>query len=123
MRKKVNYFLFCSREYLADPGEARGCSTNTFVINSVTQSVSDPFPPASLRRRHAQTVNDSSSTFIIEIKNFLNPEGHHNFITGSKVVAFLLKGWILPIGAVTSGRVCVAGLFIAKEKELLNLNE
>ena len=52
--------------YLADPGEARGCSTNTFVINSfihsVSQSVSQPFPPTALRRRHAQTVRDSSSS-------------------------------------------------------------
>jgi hypothetical protein len=26
--------------FLADPGEARGCSTNTFVINELSQSVS-----------------------------------------------------------------------------------
>ena len=50
---------------LADPEEARGCSTNTFVINSlinsVSQSMSQPFPPTLLRLPHAQTVRDSSS--------------------------------------------------------------
>ena len=34
---------------------------------------------------------------VIVIKNFLNPEGHKNPISGSKVPAILLKGWILPI--------------------------
>ena len=40
------------------------------------------------------------------IKTFLNPEGHQNRITGSKVTAILLKGWILPI----SGASAVEGL-------------
>ena len=40
------------------------------------------------------------------IKTFLNPEGHHNRIIGSKVTVNLLKGWILPIGGAASGRVC-----------------
>ena len=40
------------------------------------------------------------------IKNFLNPEGHQNPISGSKVTAILLKGWMLPIGGAASGRVC-----------------
>ena len=37
------------------------------------------------------------------IKNFLNPEGHQNPISGSKVTAILLKGWILPIGGASAG--------------------
>ena len=37
------------------------------------------------------------------IKNFQNPEGHQNPISGSKVTAILLKGWILPIGGASSG--------------------
>ena len=37
------------------------------------------------------------------IKNFLNPEGHQNPISGSKVMAILLEGWILPIGGASSG--------------------
>ena len=37
------------------------------------------------------------------IKNFLNPEGHQNPITGSKVRAILLKGWILRTGEASAG--------------------
>ena len=38
-------------------------------------------------------------------KEILNLEGHPNCIAGSKVVAILLNGWILPIGEASSGRV------------------
>ena len=37
------------------------------------------------------------------IKSFLNPEGHKNPISGSKVTAILLKGWIWPIGEASAG--------------------
>ena len=37
------------------------------------------------------------------IKNFLNPRGHENPITGSRVTAILLKGRILPIGGASGG--------------------
>ena len=50
--------------YLADPGKARGCSISSLVINSFTESVSQPFPPPALRRRHAQTVRVCISTVI-----------------------------------------------------------
>ena len=43
-------------------------------------------------------------TIILEI---LNPKKHQNCITYSKVTAILLNGWILPVGGVASGRVCV----------------
>ena len=70
--------------------------------NSLINSVRNHFPPTALRRHHAQTVEDSSSSYkidyVIVIKTFLNPEGHPNRISGSKVTAILLKGWILPIG-------------------------
>ena len=36
------------------------------------------------------------------IKTFLNPEGHQNCISGSKVTAISLKGWILPIGGASA---------------------
>ena len=39
-----------------------------------------------------------------------NPEGHQDPITGSKVTTILLKGMILPIGGVASGRVCACSL-------------
>ena len=68
----------------------------------------------------AQTVRDSTSSYkidyVIMIKNFLNPEGHQNPFSGSKLTAILLKGWIWPIGGVASGgsapAACAAGLFI-----------
>ena len=65
-----------------------------------------PFPPTALRRRHAQTVRDSSSSYkidyVIVIKNFLNLEGHQHPIIGSKVTAILLKGWTSPIGGASA---------------------
>jgi hypothetical protein len=42
--------------------------------------------------------------------NFLNPEGQQNAINNSKVTVILLKGWILPISGVASGRVCACSL-------------
>ena len=42
-------------------------------------------------------------TFLEEI---INPEGLPKCITGSKVTAILLNGWILPVVGVVSGRVC-----------------
>ena len=44
------------------------------------------------------------------IKNFLNLKGHQNHINGSKVTATLVKGYMLPIGGVASGRVSACGL-------------
>ena len=40
-------------------------------------------------------------------KEILNPKGHPNCMTGSKVMAILLNWWILPVGGVPSGMVCV----------------
>jgi hypothetical protein len=48
--------------------------------------------------------------YVIMIKNFLNPKGHQNPISASKAMAILLKGWILSIGGVVSGRVCACSL-------------
>ena len=63
--------------------------------------------PTALRRRNTQTVGDRSYSYkidyVIVIKNFLNSEGHQNPISGSKVTAILLKGWILPIGEASAG--------------------
>ena len=78
-----------------------------WLIHSFNNSVGEPFPPTALRRRHAQTVRDSTSSYkidyVIVIKNFLNLEGHHNPTSGSKVTDILLKGWILPIGGASAG--------------------
>ena len=43
------------------------------------------------------------ATLFLEI---LNLEGHQNRITGSRVTAILLNGWILPIG----GALAMEGL-------------
>ena len=55
------------------------------------------------------------------IQIFLNPEGHQNRISGSKVTGMLLKEWILPIGGVASGRVCVSDLRGTMAKPGFNL--
>ena len=51
-------------------------------------------------------VGDSSSgykiDYVIVINKFLNPEGHQNPVNGSKVMAILMKGWILPIGGAST---------------------
>ena len=46
-------------------------------------------------------------TCIFEI---LNLEGHSNDITGLRVTAIFLNGWILPIDGVASERVCACSL-------------
>ena len=87
------------------PGQSQGLLNKHlrhWFIHSFIDWVSEPFPPRALRRRHAQTVRDCSSSYKIEyvivIKTFLNPEGYQNRISGLKVTVILLKGWILPIG-------------------------
>ena len=91
--------------FLADPAKARGCSINSLVINSLINWFRQPFPPTALRRRHAQSVWDSTSSYKVDIliKNSPNHEGYPNLISGSKVMAILLKRWILPIGGASSG--------------------
>ena len=68
--------------------------------------MSHPFPPTALWRRHAQTVRDRASSYkidyVIVIKSFLNPKGHQNPISGSKVMVILLKGLILPLGGASA---------------------
>ena len=48
---------------LSDPGEARGCSTNTSVINWLTDWW---FVEISLRRRHALVVKDGAFSHKID---------------------------------------------------------
>ena len=52
-------------------------------------------------------------------KKILNLEGLHNCITGSKVMAILLNGCILPIGGASSGRGCACSL---RSRLVLDLN-
>ena len=59
-------------------------------------------------------VGDGASTHKIEyvwkFNEILNLEGHQNCTIGSRVMGILLKGDILPIGVVASGRVCAYSL-------------
>ena len=68
----------------------------------------------SLRRRHALIVEDGAFShrvyYVTIFWEILNLEGHPNRITGSKVTAISLRGWILPIGGVASGWVCACSL-------------
>ena len=70
----------------------------------------------SLWRRHALTVTDCAFSHKIDyvtiFKEILNPKGHPNCITGSKVTAILLNGWILSFSGASSGRVCSCSLRI-----------
>ena len=94
--------------YLADPGEASGCSSNTFSI----RWLSHPLVKISLRRRHAKMVKHGASchktNYIDIFPEILNLDGHQNRCVGSKVMAILLNGLILLTGGVASGRVCPA---------------
>ena len=57
--------------------------------------------------RFSRTVRDRASSYnidyIIVIKSFLNPKGHQDPLSGSKVMAILLKGWVWPIGEASAG--------------------
>ena len=62
------------------------------------------------------------------IKNFLNPKGHQNRISGSKVTVILLKGWILPTGGASAGEglpcsLCSGLVLSEKCLEILFLNQ
>ena len=60
----------------------------------------------SLRRRHALSVEDGAFShkidYITIFLETLNLEGHLNCITGSRLTAILLNGWILPIGGASA---------------------
>ena len=60
----------------------------------------------SLRRPHALMVEDGAFNHMIDyitiFWEILNLEGHPNRITGSRVTAILLNGWILPIGGASA---------------------
>ena len=59
-------------------------------------------------------VGDGASThkidYVGKFKEILNFEGHQNRTTGSRVMAILQKGKLLPIGGVAFERVCACSL-------------
>ena len=68
----------------------------------------------SLRRRHALMVEVGAFShdidYVGKFWEILNLKAHPNCITGSKVTAILLNGWILPIGGASAVSVCVCSL-------------
>ena len=114
---------------ISRPGRSQGLLYKhlcDYFIHSFINSVSHSFPPTALHRRHGQTVRDSSSSYKLDyrlltivIKNFLNSEVHENFISGSKVMAILLKGWICLLVELhqegSASAACAACLFYSTE--------
>ena len=60
----------------------------------------------SVRRRHAQIVEDGAFSHKIDcitiVLNILNLKGHPNCITGSRVTATLVNEWILIFGSASA---------------------
>ena len=54
---------------------------------------------------------------ILHFAAILNLEWHLNRIAGSKVMAFLLIGWILSVGGASSGGICAQ---LAKQACFIN---
>ena len=55
-------------------------------------------------------VGDGAFSHKIDYVKILNLEGNPNHITGLKVMAISLNGWILPIDGDASVRVCICSL-------------
>ena len=56
-------------------------------------------PPRPMTEDGAFSHKIDNDTIFLEIQNL---EGHLNRITGSRVTAILLNGWILPIGGASA---------------------
>ena len=61
--------------------------------------------------------------FVTMFKEILNHEGHPNYITGSKVMAILLNGWICLLVELhwkgSAPATCAAGLFLLWNKLII----
>ena len=93
---------------LADPGEVRDCSINSFVINWLIKSVIlflTQLYGAATPKWFEIALPVIKLTMSWGSKTFLSPEGHHNRLIGSKVPVILLKGWNLPICGAVLGKV------------------
>ena len=105
---------------ISRPGLCQGLLYNHLrdsLIHSFSQSW---FVKISLRRRHTLTFADGAFSHKIDhvtiFQEILNSKGYPNRITGSKVTAILLKGWILPMVELhregSASAACAAGLFL-----------
>ena len=95
-RREIQYLLY--KDFFSRPGRSQGCSTNTFVINSLIQSTA-------WRWCFSHKID-----YVTLFKETLNLEGHLNRITGSKDTAILLNGWICLLVELQRWRVCVCSL-------------
>ena len=72
------------------------------LIHPFIDSLSDPLVKIALRRRNIPMVGNCAFShkidYITIVLEILKLEGHKNRITGSRVAAILLNGWIFPIG-------------------------
>ncbi len=111
---------------LADPGEARGCSTNTSVIHSFIHSlIQSWFVKISLWRRHALSVADGDFSHKIDYVTIclenLNPNGHPNRNTGSKVTTQFEIECRCGGHSVTKKFMTILQILVAKPKLWKNL--
>ena len=91
------------------PGRSQGLLYN-HLRHSFNHSLSDwSFVKIYLRRRHT-LVGGGASThkkdYVGKYTEIINLKGHQNRTTCSRVMAIFLKGKLLSIGGVASGRVC-----------------
>ena len=90
---------------ISRPGQNRGCSTNTFFNNALTDSVIVcEIIPTALPRLNGwrwcfQSWNRLCYFFFFSI---INLKGHPNCDTDSRVTAILLNRYILPIGGASA---------------------
>ena len=81
--------ILCKR--IQNTPKFKHCKNLLQTPPSLINRVSDPLPPTALRRRHAQTARDSSSSYkigyvIVTTKTFLIPKG-------IKIASLVQKLW------------------------------
>ena len=118
IKKKMRFFsrfyLWPFKNYILQTWSGRGCSTNTFVTNYFFNSLNDYcFPKKSLQSHHAPMIGyvafSHKIEYITSFLEILNLKWHQNPITGTRVMAIWLNGWIFPIGQTGEAsrwRVC-----------------
>ena len=105
-----------SSAFIRWPGQSQGL---LYIIQKppslIYSSIESSFVKITLQRRHAKLVGDGAFSHktdqLRKLLEILNKKGLKNQIIGSKIVAIFLGNlWVLSIGGVASGRVCVCSL-------------
>ena len=101
-----------------------------FTSYQSPRSEKENLSPAPIIMRPGQSHKQLERALpVSKVKPSLNPKGHQNCITGSKVIAILLDGGTLPIGGVAPGRVFVCSLrsrlvsLLISQKEIIGRYE